>query len=38
MRAAEVVFRHAYKLGLEGIVSKHKGSPYGAAARQMRRR
>jgi bifunctional non-homologous end joining protein LigD len=25
---AEVVFRHACKLGLEGIVSKRKGSPY----------
>ena len=24
----EVVFRHACKLGLEGIVSKRKGSPY----------
>jgi bifunctional non-homologous end joining protein LigD len=24
----EVVFRHACKLGLEGIVSKLKGSPY----------
>jgi bifunctional non-homologous end joining protein LigD len=24
----EVVFRHAYKLGLESIVSKRKGSPY----------
>jgi ATP-dependent DNA ligase len=23
-----VVFRHACKLGLEGIVSKRKGSPY----------
>ena len=29
MRTAEVVFRDAYKLGLEGIVSKRKGSPYG---------
>jgi bifunctional non-homologous end joining protein LigD len=26
----EVVFRHACKLGLEGIVSKRKGSPYRA--------
>jgi len=25
---AEVVFRHACKMGLEGIVSKRKGSPY----------
>jgi bifunctional non-homologous end joining protein LigD len=25
---ADVVFRHACKLGLEGIVSKRKGSPY----------
>jgi bifunctional non-homologous end joining protein LigD len=25
---SEVVFRHACKLGLEGIVSKRKGSPY----------
>jgi bifunctional non-homologous end joining protein LigD len=24
----EVVFRHACKFGLEGIVSKRKGSPY----------
>jgi hypothetical protein len=24
----ELVFRHACKLGLEGIVSKRKGSPY----------
>ena len=24
----ETVFRHACKLGLEGIVSKRKGSPY----------
>jgi ATP-dependent DNA ligase len=24
----KVVFRHACKLGLEGIVSKRKGSPY----------
>jgi bifunctional non-homologous end joining protein LigD len=24
----EIVFRHACKLGLEGIVSKRKGSPY----------
>src|SRR5262249_30979210 len=24
----DVVFRHAYKLGLEGIVSKRLGSPY----------
>jgi bifunctional non-homologous end joining protein LigD len=24
----EVVFRHACELGLEGIVSKRKGSPY----------
>jgi bifunctional non-homologous end joining protein LigD len=24
----EVVFRHACKLGLEGIVSKRSGSPY----------
>jgi len=24
----EMVFRHACKLGLEGIVSKRKGSPY----------
>jgi bifunctional non-homologous end joining protein LigD len=24
----EVVFRHACKMGLEGIVSKRKGSPY----------
>jgi ATP-dependent DNA ligase len=24
----DVVFRHACKLGLEGIVSKRKGSPY----------
>jgi bifunctional non-homologous end joining protein LigD len=24
----EVVFRHARKMGLEGIVSKRKGSPY----------
>jgi bifunctional non-homologous end joining protein LigD len=24
----EIVFRHAYKLGLEGIVSKRKDSPY----------
>jgi ATP-dependent DNA ligase len=24
----ESVFRHAYKLGLEGIVSKRLGSPY----------
>jgi bifunctional non-homologous end joining protein LigD len=24
----EVVFRHACKLGLEGIVFKRKGSPY----------
>jgi len=23
-----MVFRHACKLGLEGIVSKRKGSPY----------
>jgi bifunctional non-homologous end joining protein LigD len=27
----ETVFRHACKLGLEGIVSKRKGSPYAAA-------
>jgi len=25
---ADVVFRHACKLGLEGIVSKRLGSPY----------
>ena len=24
----ETVFRHACKMGLEGIVSKRKGSPY----------
>jgi ATP-dependent DNA ligase len=24
----ELVFRHAYKMGLEGIVSKRKDSPY----------
>jgi bifunctional non-homologous end joining protein LigD len=24
----DVVFRHACKLGLEGIVTKHLGSPY----------
>ena len=24
----DIVFRHACKLGLEGIVSKRKGSPY----------
>jgi hypothetical protein len=24
----ELVFRHACRLGCEGIVSKHKGSPY----------
>ena len=24
----DVVFRHACKMGLEGIVSKHKDSPY----------
>jgi bifunctional non-homologous end joining protein LigD len=28
----DVVFRHACKLGLEGIVSKRKGSPYAPAA------
>jgi bifunctional non-homologous end joining protein LigD len=26
--AGDVIFRHACKLGLEGIVSKRKGSPY----------
>jgi bifunctional non-homologous end joining protein LigD len=26
--AGDVVFRHACKMGLEGIVSKRKGSPY----------
>ena len=26
----EVVFRHACKLGLEGVVSKRKGLPYRA--------
>jgi bifunctional non-homologous end joining protein LigD len=25
---AAIVFQHAYKLGLEGIVSKRRGSPY----------
>jgi ATP-dependent DNA ligase len=25
---SEIVFRHACKMGLEGIVSKRKGSPY----------
>jgi bifunctional non-homologous end joining protein LigD len=24
----DIVFRHAYKLGFEGIVSKRLGSPY----------
>jgi bifunctional non-homologous end joining protein LigD len=28
MKTARWVFRHACKLGLEGIVSKRKGSPY----------
>jgi bifunctional non-homologous end joining protein LigD len=28
----EIVFRHACKLGLEGIVSKRKDSPYRSAA------
>jgi bifunctional non-homologous end joining protein LigD len=27
-RKGEVVFRHACKMGLEGIVSKRLGSPY----------
>ena len=27
---AEIVFRHACKLGLEGIVSKRKDSPYSS--------
>jgi bifunctional non-homologous end joining protein LigD len=27
----DVVFRHACKMGLEGIVSKRLGSPYGCA-------
>jgi bifunctional non-homologous end joining protein LigD len=29
----DIVFRHACKLGLEGIVSKRKGSPYRSGAR-----
>ena len=29
----DVVFRHACKMGLEGIVSKRLGSRYGPAAR-----
>jgi bifunctional non-homologous end joining protein LigD len=28
MEAGEIVFRHACKLGFEGIVSKRLGSPY----------
>jgi bifunctional non-homologous end joining protein LigD len=31
----ETVFRHACKLGLEGIVSKRKDSPYRSAARRI---
>jgi ATP-dependent DNA ligase len=31
----EVVFRHACKLGLEGIVSKREGSSYAPAGRPI---
>jgi bifunctional non-homologous end joining protein LigD len=31
---ADVVFRHACKLGFEGIVSKRLGSPYRSGRRE----